>query len=492
MGLPNDIASCHRIILELASALEGIKPQLESYMHQIEGYIQQIEVQRRQISQLELRMKELESQRDQNSRNSSRPPSTDWKKSKPAFPRAQGGKIGGKKGHDGGTLKMVAKPDKVEPYSLEVCSQCGKVHFQEPLVVQARRQVFDIPLPRIEVTEHRVLTWVCCGCHYENRGEFPPDVTGATQYGPRLQTMSVLFNNAYCIPRNKIQQIFKDLYGVSVNEGTLQKQQQSAFEALAEDETHIKSCLGQSQVVHFDETGVYVGCQRFWKHAISNERYTYLFVHPKRGIAAHEEDLSILPAFKNWAIHDCWASYFHFHLCRHAVCGAHLLRELTALIEHGSKWAKEFHTFLLDLYQRSNNGRASIPTAQRTQIRAQYKTLLQKADKEEPPPIPKPRGKPKKTQGRNLLDRLTKYQKAVLAFAFHSMVPFTNNQAERDIRPTKTKMKVSGCFRTRQGAMIYARVQSFVSTVRKLQFNPFNELFTVLTGGKPEYRLAGG
>ncbi|MCK6695760.1 MAG: IS66 family transposase [Thermoanaerobaculia bacterium] len=499
MELPNDITTCHRIILDLVSALEGIKPQLEGYIHQLEVYRGQIEVyrgqieaQRGQIDQLELRVKDLESQINQNSRNSSRPPSTDWKKSKPAFPRGAGGKIGGKKGHDGGTLKMVSQVDDTVYHRLEVCSHCGKAHFQEPLNVHARRQVFDIPLPRIEVTEHQVLTWTCCGCQHENRGSFPADVTSATQYGPRLQTMSVLFNNAYCIPRNKIQQIFKDLYGVTLNEGTLQNQQQSAYEALAEDEAHIKSCLSQSPVVHFDETGVYVGSQRLWKHAISNERYTYLFVHPKRGMAAHEEDLSILPAFKNWAVHDCWTSYFHFLLCRHAVCGAHLLRELTALIEQGSKWAKEFHAFLLDLYQRSDKGRASIPTAQRARIRAQYKALLQKADKEEPPPIPKPRGKPKKTKGRNLLDRLTKYQKAVLAFAFHCAVPFTNNQAERDIRPAKTKMKVSGCFRTMQGAKIYARVQSFASTVRKLQFNPFNELFTVLTGGKPEYRLAGG
>ena len=506
MELPNDIATCHRIILELASALEGIKPQLEGYIHQIEGYIHQIEVQRGQIEaqrdqigvqrgqidQLELRVKELESQRDQNSRNSSRPPSTDWKKSKPAFPRAQGGKIGGKKGHDGGTLKMVAQPDKVEPHQLDVCRHCGKIHFQEPLVVQARRQVFDIPPPRIEVTEHRVLAWVCCGCHYENRGEFPPGVTSATQYGPRLQTMSVLFNNAYSIPRNKVQQIFRDLYDINLNEGTLQSQQELAYKMLSTEEVYIKSCLRQSPVVHFDETGFYVNKERYWEHVASNERYTYLFVHQKRGVIAHEDDLSILPDFKNWAVHDCWASYFLFNLCRHAACGSHLLRELTALIEQGRKWARKLHAFLLDLYQRSQKGRMNIPEEQHPQILFKYNELLRQADKEEPPPIQKPRGKPKKTKGRNLLDRLTKHQEAVLAFAFHDIVPFTNNQAERDIRPTKTKMKVSGCFRTIDGARIYARVQSFVSTVRKLQFNPFNELYTALTGGIPEYRVAGG
>lgn len=499
MELPNDIATCHRIILELATALEGIKSQLEAYVHQfegikpqIEGYIHQIEVQRGQISQLELRVKELESQLNQNSRNSSRPPSTDWKKSKPAFPRQSGGKIGGKKGHDGGTLKMVAQADKVESHYLAACKHCGKTHYQEPLNVQARRQVFDIPPPRIEVTEHQALSWVCCGCHRENRGEFPVGVTSAVQYGPRLQTMSVLMNNVYCLPRNKVQQIFQDLYGVTLNESTLQNQQQAAYEALAEDEAYIKSRLSQSPVVHFDETGFYVDKQRYWEHVACNERYTHLFVHLKRGAAAHEKHLSILPEFTNRAVHDCLASYFLFKLCLHGTCNSHLLRELTALIEQGSNWAKQFHAFLLDLYQRSENGQASIPKKQHAQVRATYEKLLRLADKEEPPPIPKPRGKPKKTKGRNLFDRLNKHHDAVLAFAFYDAVPFTNNQAERDIRPTKTKMKVSGCFRTMQGAKIYARVQSFVSTVRKLQFNPFKELYTALTGGIPEYRLAGG
>ncbi len=212
----------------------------------------------------------------------------------------------------------------------------------------------------------------------------------------------------------------------------------------------------------------------------SSDRYTYLFVHPQRGAAAHQADMSILPSYQNWAVHDCWATYFNFTACRHAICGAHLLREFTGLEESGSKWAKNFHAFLLDLYERSDSGKAMIYTGERPEILLSYQALLEQADMEEPPPTQKPRGKPKKTKGRNLLDRLTKHQDAVLAFAFHTEVPFSNNQAERDIRPTKTKMKVSGCFRTHYGVEIYARIQSFISTVRKLQFNPFNELYTGL------------
>lgn len=506
MDLPNDIASCHRIIRELVSVIEGFKPQLEGYIHQIdlqhnqiELQRNQIELQRDQIGHLERRVKELESQLDQNSRNSNYPSSMDKYKPKPAFPRAKGGKVGGKKGHDGGTLKMVSEPDVVKTHTPEVCGRCGRIHGTEPLVVRARRQVFDIPTPRIEVTEHQVLDWVCSGCQAMNKGQFPQDVYSNTQYGFQLMTMSALFNNGHNIPRNKVQSIFKDLFGVKLNEQTLQAQNEFVYACLANEEAYIKAQLLQSEVVHYDETGFYVGKNRFWEHVASNEHYTALFVHPQRGAAAHEADISILPSFQNWAVHDCWSTYFNFTGCRHAVCGAHLLREFTALIESGSIWAQNFQAFLLDLYERSDKGKATIPTKERPKILRQYQDLLQQADKEEPPPIPrqvgagqKPRGKPKKTKGRNLFDRLCKHQDAVLAFAFHKKVPFTNNQAERDIRPTKTKMKVSGCFRTQYGAEIYARIQSFISTVRKLQFNPFNELYTVLSGGIPAYRAAGG
>lgn len=464
MELPNDISSCHQLIKDLISVVE----------------------------RLTLRVKELESELHQNSRNSNYPSSTDKYKSKPAFPRIKGGKIGGKKGHDGGTLKMVIDPDAVKAHTPEVCSRCGQIHGTEPFIVRARRQVFDIPPPRIEVTEHQVLDWVCSGCQNLNQGQFPLDVCSNTQYGLRLVTMSALFNNGYNIPRNKVQSIFNDLYGVTLNEQTLQSQNELVYACLEQDEAHIKAQLLKSEVVHYDETGFYVNKDRFWEHVASNEHYTALFVHPNRGAAAHEAHNSILPSFKNWAVHDCWSTYFNFTGCQHAVCGAHLLREFTALIESGSTWAQNFHAFLLDLYQRSDQGKAMIPQKEQAKVLQRYQQLLQQADREEPPPIQKPRGKSKKSKGRNLLDRLTKYQDPVLAFAFNTEVPFSNNQAERDIRPTKTKMKVSGCFRTQYGAEIYARIQSFISTVRKLQFNPFKELHTVLAGGIPEYRLAGG
>jgi transposase len=462
MDLPNDISGCHKMIKEMADLVE----------------------------RLTLRVKELESQLNQNSRNSNRPPSSDSYRSKAAFPRKSGGKVGGKFGHDGGTLKMVEKADFVVEHQAPACAHCGKTHFQEPLHVRGRRQVFDIPAPRLEVTEHRVLDWVCCGCAHENRGKFPDSVSAPAQYGLGLQTLGVLFNNAYNIPRNKVRLIFSDLFGVDVNQSTFQTHNKSAFERLENEERHIKNQLLRSDTVHFDETGAYVGKSRFWEHVASNERYTHLFVHQNRGEKAHRDGKSILPDFQNWAVHDCWNSYFLFKNCQHAVCGAHLLRELNALMENGSVWAEKCYQMLLDLYHRTEKGLSQLPKKEHAAVFADFQKILLQANEEEPQPTQKTRGKPKKSKGRNLLDRLQKHTEAVLAFVVKKNVPFTNNQAERDIRPTKTKMKVSGCFRTIEGANIYARVQGFVSSVRKLQFNPFNELYTVLSGGTPEYRIA--
>ena len=203
------------------------------------------------------------------------------------------------------------------------------------------------PTARIEVTEHQVSDWVYSGCQTLNQGQFPQDVRSNTQYDFRLVAMSALFNNAYNIPLNKVQSIFSDLYGVTLNEKILQAQDEFTYACLAEDEAHIKTKLLKSKAVNFDETGFYVAKDRFWEHVASNEFYTALFVDPQRGVAADQTDISILSSFQNWAVHDCWSTYLNFTECQHAICGAHLLRVFTALIESGSKWAQISTPFYL-------------------------------------------------------------------------------------------------------------------------------------------------
>lgn len=226
-----------------------------------------------------------------------------------------------------------------------------------------------------------------------------------------------------------------------------------------------------------------VGGQLQWLHVASNQTYTHLLVHPKRGKEALLSDQSIFSDCLNWTVHDCWASYFTVGKGRHALCGAHLLRELAALIEQGSDWAKLMHSYLLEAYKASRHGPLLAPEA--VHWRECYEQLCGQADQEELPPLVffKANGqtsRPKRSKGRNLLDRLILHQDAVLAFAFEPSVPFTNNQAERDLRGVKVKQRVSGCFRTQSGASMYARIAGFISTMRKNGRNVVDALASVL------------
>jgi len=231
--------------------------------------------------------------------------------------------------------------------------------------------------------------------------------------------------------------------------------------------------LKQAAVVHFDETGLRVAGKLQWLHTAGNAFYTHLFVHAKRGKKALQSEESVLKDFVGRAIHDCLTSYFEFENAQHGLCNAHLLRELQALTEEKSVWADNMRIFLLELYRQQRP--LQDTTAQET--RQRYKQILAQADKEEPPPeLKEGKGRPKNTTGRNLLRRLRQHEEAVLAFALVEGVPFTNNLAERDLRPAKIKQKVSGSFRTFQGAKVYARLQALISTCRKQDRNIFDTL----------------
>jgi transposase len=224
--------------------------------------------------------------------------------------------------------------------------------------------------------------------------------------------------------------------------------------------------------VHFDETGLRIAGKLQWLHTAGNAYFTYLFVHTKRGKKALQSEGSVLKDFTGYDIQDCWASYFEFSRAKHGLCNAHIVRELQALTEEKCLWAETMRAFLLDLHAELHN----IPlTGQAVELmRQRYRQILSQADQQEPPPEVKiGKGRPKNTPGRNLLRRLQQYEDAVLAFASVEGVPFTNNLAERDLRPAKVKQKVSGCFRTIQGAETYARLQAVISTCRKQGRNVF-------------------
>ncbi len=419
---------------------------------------------------------ELRQRLGQNSKNSHKPPSSDGLGKKPAFKQSKGKKSGGQAGHPGKTLAMVPHPDQVIVHHAPFCPCCARVFSPADVAgTSQKRQVFDIPRPRLEVTEHQLGLIVCCG--QTHQGEFPSTVNYAVQYGPQIKALGVLLNTDYKIPFEKIEQLLGDLYGCSFNESTAISANDACYANLADTETAIQAEILAAGVVHCDETGMRVEGKLHWFHTASTALFTYLFVHAHRGKEALQSPKSLLKGFKNWVVHDCWASYFDFPGCRHALCNAHILRELQALQENGSQWAASMKDLLLELYGASQKGKEIVENPPIWQEK--YQNICQQADQEEPPPRPNKRGKPTNPKGRNLLNRLVKYQDGVLAFAFHQAVPFTNNQAERDIRCLKTKQKVATSFRTFKGAECYARIQSFVSTLRKHNMNVFQNLIHV-------------
>lgn len=451
MNLPNDIPSCHQVILDLQAKIE-----------------------------------ELESRLNKNSSNSNKPPSSDGlakPKIQPAFPRKKGKKAGGQPGHKGKTLELSTTPDHINPLLPSHC-ECGSILDKSKAEVLQVRQVFDVPVPKLAVTEHQQLACTCANCGSYNKGEFPAGVTARVQYGVGVRALVVLLNIAFNLPLKKIQSLFSDIYGYAINTSTILKATQDCYEQLQASEQVIKQSLLNQIVTHFDETGLRVAGQLHWLHTCCNSLFTYLFVHLKRGKEALLDTPSLLPDFKNWAIHDCWSSYFSFTHCKHGICGAHLLRELTALIQKDTQWAVWFKRYLLTLYYQSDQGKGQLNTLQQQKALLLFNKIWNYADQAEPPPVKTPgkRGRPKATKGRNLLNRLKQHQSEVLAFAFNKEVPFTNNQAERDLRPAKTKQKVAGSFRKLEGAKKYARIYGFISTTRKHQFSIFNELKKAFSG----------
>ena len=416
--------------------------------------------------QLKLENAELRGRLGLNSDNSHKPPSSDGykKTTKPGIPKDVKHPRGGKKGHKGRTLKKVLNPDHVEVHLPENCQCCGRIFTEENIhEITQNRQVFDIPEPKLEITEHQIGQITCCGV--KQPGKYPKNVTAPVQYGAGVQALVTKLSVDHKMPLNQISQLFDDTYGYELNSTTIERALKLAYTLAESVENQNKSEILAQDIVHFDETGIRVNGKLHWLHTASTATHTHLFIHEKRGKNALESESSILKDFKGIAVHDCWSPYFKFDGMRHTLCGAHLLRELNNLVENDSLWANEMHQFLLDLYK------TPYPSSANEQIRQHYHIILAQAEIEEPPPKPGKRGRPKQSVGRNLLNRLKKYEVGVLAFAFETDVPFTNNQAERDLRGAKVKQKVSGCFRTQSGAHTYARLQAVVLTVRKQGLN---------------------
>jgi len=465
-----------RLIQELFQKVEDLVLRVG----QLEVFEKENKILRKENAALQSQNASLRSRLNSNSSNSSKPPSSDGYQKKPAFAKKTKGKKGGQKGHKGNNLHQVANPDKIVKCVPGKCS-CGHEFHQDELSIAEKRQVFDLPQPKLEVTEYQVHKATCPVCGMSHKGSAPKGIKAPAQYGNGVKSYVVMLNVHYKLPYKKIQLLFKDLFGYPINESTIFSASQKCYDNLEGTENKIKTRVGSNDVVHADETGLRIEGKLQWLHTATTTLFTYLFVHKNRGKEALGSECSILDRLNGWLVHDSWSSYFSFKNYRHAMCGAHILRELQGLVDNGqSKWAKTFKIFLMGIYEMPPGERLK----RKPQIQDRFMRICNIGEQMEPPPIKTKgkRGRYKRTKGRNLVERLIKYQDAVLAFAFYEQVPFTNNLAERDIRPTKIKQKISNSFRSFKGAEYYARIEGFISTARKNNKNIFNELCTTFDG----------
>lgn len=426
-----------------------------------------------QIDALKAEVKDLRERLDKDSHNSSKPPSSDGLAKKPVSLRAKTGrKPGGQKGHPGRTLPFVENPDVVHTHIPACCACCGKTLADVEGQDAQRRQVVDLPALALLTTEHRVQKKLCVHCGHETVAHFPAQVAQSVPYGPRLKALGVYLLDFQLLPCQRIAQLFADLFGASFSAGTLFASQQAASQSLSGPLACIRQALLQAPVAHFDETGLRIAGRLHWLHSASTKTFTYYTWHRSRGKVGMDS-ADILPHFTGRAVHDGWASYAKYP-CAHALCNAHHLRELTAIYEQeGQAWAGQMRSLLVEIKQAVEKAKereeTRLPPLVEARLEGHYRKLMKQGYAANPPPKPLPgqKGRQKQSPARNLLDRLHQYRPQALAFMYDFSVPFDNNLAERDVRMMKVRQKVSGCFRTTEGAEAFCRIRSYISTLRK-------------------------
>ena len=462
--------------------------EMDRRIHALECQVQDLTT---RLDASEQRVRQLEEQVAKDSRNSHKPPSSDGlAKPKPKSLRPKSERpTGGQPGHPGHTLRMVEKPDRIVPHRVERCSGCGRsLAGQEPERVE-RRQVHDLPEPKLEVTEHQAEVKTCpCGC--VNRAAFPPEAVAPVQYGPRVKSVGVYLGEYQLLPFDRLTEIMRDLFACeSFSEGTLANFKADCSRRLEPVEAAIRDLATTAPVAGFDETGVRATGSLHWLHTVSTHFLTWYYAHKRRGCEAMDA-AGILADYRGCAVHDFWKSYFDYD-CDHALCNGHLLRELVFLWEEQTqKWAKEMIDHLLGIKEAVATacaaGLSALPPTDHDRFLQGYERIVQAGYAQnpvaQPPAGPKRRGRRKQSKARNLLDRFRDHPDNILAFMRNFAIPFDNNQSERDLRMMKLRQKISGTFRSFEALVNFCRIRGYVSTARKNGVNALDALRRVFLG----------
>ena len=447
------------------------------------------------IVTLQTRIAELERRLGLNSNNSGKPPSSDGLR-KPrrikSLRTPSGKKSGGQPGHPGKTLRQVERADATIDHFPQTCADCGGVLDEAASKGFAARQVFDLPPPQpLEVTEHRAHVCTCGSCGIQTRAAFPAGVAAPVQYGARIEAFVVYLLHAQLLPEKRVAALIADLFGVTLTTATIATISRDCAERLRSFAETVRDHVAQAPVKHRDETGFRITGKTQWLHVASTLLLTFYRMSSKRG--------SLLSCVSGIVVHDHWKPYYTLEGVLHALCNAHHLRELQALVEiEKEEWARKMQRLLRRACHATPLVRdADEPVNLRPRLIAlierRYTAILAEgfAHHEAQPPLVPPaeqakrRGRAPHRVGHNLLFRLRDRRADVLRFLYDPTVPFTNNLAEQDGRMMKVKQKISGGFRSDEGAEDFGIIRTMLSTARKQGWNLLQALI-----GNPETLIA--
>jgi transposase len=455
------------------------------------------------ISDLQSQIHHLQARLNEHSGNSSRPPSSDGPKKRPkkskSTAKQRKGRVGGQSGHEGRTLKMVTpeQVDAIQDHYPSSCEQCGAGLDRVASQGYQRRQVFDIPPQKMEVTEHRSHAKQCSCCYHQSCGTFPNEASNHAVYGSNLRALVCYLMVYQMLPYERTAQLLKDTFGLSLSQGTLDNMLSDADDKLDGFVEQTRTLLQKSEVVGFDETVLRCENAQRYAHVARTDRHTLL--HLGRRDYATMNDMGVLNHFEGIAVHDRYANYFAYE-CEHGLCNAHLLRDLQGAVDRSDdhqqgRWAVQLQDLLRAMKKAVERaiaaGKSSLSASHLAQYRRRYHYLVEQGLHHHPKRLPEQANAPpiKQSKTHNLLWALNRYADEVLRFLYDFDVPFDNNGAERDIRMLKVKMKISGFFHNISTGNRFVRIRSFVCTARKQGYTAFEALRQLFSVQAEEFVL---